>query len=157
LSRARSTIPKEVRPIIAILSGMEAEMLNRSLGHWYHDRDAMAAYLIDAQRMLDPDEVTEPKWRFPEGVATLPGEKRGPCQPVLVVFMDELANHDVLLLEAVEYLAARCRKVTKYVIFHAASWSAYSWVAHREAFSLSGVTPILKLMGCEPILLDPPC
>jgi hypothetical protein len=65
--------------------------------------------------------------------------------------------HDVLLLEAVEYLAARCRRVTKHVIFHAASWSAYAWVAHREAFSLSGASPIPKLVGSEPIPLDPPC
>jgi hypothetical protein len=70
--------------------------------------------------------------------------------------LGEHDNHDVLLLEALEYLAARCRRVTKYVIFHAASWSAYAWVALREAFPLAGVTPILKLVGSEPILLDPP-
>jgi hypothetical protein len=29
----------------------------------------------------------------------------------------------------IEYLAARCRIVIKYVIFCAASWSAFAWAA----------------------------
>ena len=54
-------------------------------------------------------------------------------------------SQDVLLLEALEYLAVRCKKVTKYVIFRAASWSAYAWVAHREAFPLSGACTVPKV------------
>jgi hypothetical protein len=33
LSRARNSIPKEIRPVLAILSGMEAGMLKESGGH----------------------------------------------------------------------------------------------------------------------------
>jgi hypothetical protein len=61
------------------------------------------------------------------------------------------------LHSTLEYLAARCTEVTKYVIFHAASWSAYAWEAHREAFSLSVFSPILKPVASELIPLDPPC
>ncbi len=62
-----------------------------------------------------------------------------------------------VILEARDYPVARCARVTKYVILHAASWNAYAREPHREAFSLSGVTPILKLVASEAILLDPPC
>jgi len=41
--------------------------------------------------------------------------------------------YDRVLLETMEYLAARCSGVTRYVIFHAAAWNAMAWVAHREA------------------------
>jgi hypothetical protein len=47
-------------------------------------------------------------------------------------------------------------RVTTYVIFHAATWNAMAWVAHREAIVHSGATPILKLVGSEPFDLNPP-
>ena len=74
---------------------------------------------------------------------------------MLVVTLGEHDDCDVLLLEAVKYLAARWKKVTKLVILHAASWSAFSGVAHREAFSLSGASSILKLVGPEHAAPDP--
>jgi hypothetical protein len=60
-------IPKEVRPIVGVLSAMEAEMLRERVDYGYYGRDLMAAYLVDARSMLDPDDVKEHMWRFPQG------------------------------------------------------------------------------------------
>jgi len=143
-------MPKEVMPVTGFLKGLEGDVLReglkyRSLG----SSDSLLAYRTWRDDLEADHGTKEPEWKFPEGVACIPG-KGGPCQPILIVFMGEHDNRDVLLLEALEYLAARCRRVTKYVIFQAASWSAFPWVAHREAFSLSGAIPILKLVGSEP-------
>jgi hypothetical protein len=74
----------------------------------------------------------------------------------LVVVVGEHDGCRWLLLETVEYLAVRCSGVTRYVIFHAAAWNAMAWVARREAMVHSGAKPILKLVGSEPIPLNPP-
>jgi hypothetical protein len=100
---------------------MEKEMLKEHGRHnFFGMRDLATAYLIESRDILDPDEDREPKWRLPEGVTPIPGERKS-CQPVLVAFVDEHDGCDRLLLEAVEYLAGRCSGVTKYVIFHAGS------------------------------------
>ena len=46
---------------MAFLSGLEPETLRKRGRHGYYCRDMMAAYLIDARNMLDPDEAEEPK------------------------------------------------------------------------------------------------
>ncbi|MGA1974354.1 MAG: hypothetical protein ABSG92_01845 [Conexivisphaerales archaeon] len=89
-------------------------------------RDRMAAYLMEARVGAGARRREGGEMKAAGRVATIPGRKRGPCQPVLVVFIGELDNCDVLLFESVEYLAARCRNVTKSVIFHAAFWSVFS-------------------------------
>lgn len=74
---------------------------------------------------------------------------------LLTVSVGEHGDCDVPLLEAVEHLAARCGEVTEHVIFHAASWNAFSGVAHREAFWHPGASLKPKLVGPEHVAPDP--
>ena len=141
---------------MGLLSAMEGEMLREGRAWPYGFTDAMIGFLIH-EDFRELREERGPRWRLPPGVATIPCSKRSPCEPILLVLLGEHDDYDRLLLETVEYLAARCSGVTKYVIFHAATWNAMAWVSHREAIVHSGATPILKLVGSEPIHLNPHC
>ncbi len=90
MPRARAAIPKEVRPIIAILSAMEGDMLREGLRYRsFGSSDMVTAYMIGREDFSDLHQEKEPKWKLPQGVATIPGRK-GPCRPILVVFMGSM-------------------------------------------------------------------
>ncbi|MGA1976132.1 MAG: hypothetical protein ABSG92_10905 [Conexivisphaerales archaeon] len=66
---------------------------------------------------------------------------------MLVVVMGAYDDPEKLILQTIEYLSARCRGVTKYVIFYAISWNGIAWANHRDSFRASKAVPILKLLG----------
>jgi hypothetical protein len=97
-------MPKEVTPVIGLLKGLEGDILReglkyRSLG----SSDSLLAHRTWRNDLEDDHEKKEPKRKFPEGVAVIPGGRGGPCQPILTVFMGEHDNHDGLLLRTFSF------------------------------------------------------
>lgn len=91
----------------------------------------------------------------PEGLAIVPGFARGACQPLLLVVIGLFDDCETRLLQTVEYLNASCRNTTRFVVFHAISWSGMAWADHRDSFRASKAVSILKLLGSEPMILNP--
>jgi hypothetical protein len=84
---------------------------------------------------------------LPKGVAVIPGFASGCCWPVAIVIMGEYDDSEKLMLSTVEYVSARWRGVTKYVIFYAVLWSGLAWANHRDAIRASKAVPIPKVLG----------
>ena len=72
-----------------------------------------------------------------------------------IVVMGAYDDQEKLILQTIEYVSARCRGATKYVIFYAISWNGMAWADHRDSFRASKAVSILKLLGSEPMILNP--
>ncbi len=159
-------LPLEVQSVLAKLTSIERELVEESREHsWVWIGDTIVGRLVgrDVYTMdsferdflpSDPPATKEPPLR-PEGVAVIPGFTSGPCQPLLIVVMGAYVDHEKLILQTIEYVSTRCRGATKYVVFYAISWNGVAWAEHRDSFRASKAVPILKLLGSEPIVLNP--
>ena len=159
-------LPPEVQSILSKLTSVERELLNESRDHsWVWGGDSIVGRLVgrDVYTLgsfeldflpvdLLPRKELPP---LPDGVAIIPGFASGRFQPVAIVVMGEYDDQEKLMLETIEYVSARCRGVTKYVIFYAVSWSGLAWANHRDSIRASGAVSILKMLGCEPVVLNP--
>jgi hypothetical protein len=72
-------MPKEVTPVIGLLKGLEGDILReglkyRSLG----SSDSLLAHRTWRNDLEDDHEKKEPKRKFPEGVAVIPGGEGRP-------------------------------------------------------------------------------
>ena len=159
-------LPLEVQSILSKLTSIERELFTESREHsWVWSGDSIMGRLVgrDVYSLgsfeldflpvdLLPRKELPP---LPDGVAIVPGFASRHCQPVAIVVMGEYDDQEKLMLQTVEYVSARCRGATKYVIFYAVSWSGLAWANHRDAIRASGAVSILKLLGSEPVVLNP--
>jgi hypothetical protein len=165
-SPAIRKLPLEVQSALSKLANIERELVSGSREHSWpmsgenivgrlvgRDIYSMSPMIRDFSPLDIPPEL-EPPLR-PDGVAIIPGYASGPCQPLLIVVMGSYDDQEKLILQTVEYVSARCRGATKYVIFYAISWSGMAWADHRDSFRASQAVPILKLLGSEPVILNP--
>jgi hypothetical protein len=155
-----------VQSVLSKLASIERELVSESREHsWPWSGDNIVGRLVGRDIYsigsmmkdflpLDPPSEREPPLR-PDGVAIIPGYASGPCQPLLIVVMGAYDDQEKLILQTIEYVSARCRGATKYVIFYAISWNGMAWADHRDSFRASKAIPILKLLGSEPMILNP--
>lgn len=52
---------------------------------------------------------------------------------MVIVVMGAYDDDEKLLLETIEYVSARCRGATKYVVFYVVSWNGTAWADHGDA------------------------
>jgi hypothetical protein len=165
-SPAIRKLPLEVQSVLAKLASIERELISESkengsvfsgdyivgrlVGREAYTMNSLAREYLQ----LDPPPRREPQPR-PEGVAVIPGFTSGNCQPIVIVVMGVYDDQEKLLLETIEYISARCRGATKYVIFYAITWNGMAWANHRDSIRASKVVPILKLLGSESAILNP--
>jgi hypothetical protein len=76
----------------------------------------------------------------------IPGSRRGPCCPVLVVAVGAEDDVEHRILQAIEHVRSPpCVGVTKAAIFWAAGWDSRAWRVHRWA--LRGIRCWIKVVG----------
>jgi hypothetical protein len=159
-------LPLEVQSVLSKLANIERELVEESREHsWVWSGDNIVGRLVGrdiysiGSMMKDFPELDSPPEREPplkpDGVAIIPGYASGRCQPLLIVIMGAYDDQEKLILQTIEYVSACCRGVTKYVIFYAISWNGMAWADHRDSFRASKAISILKLLGSEPVVLNP--
>jgi hypothetical protein len=152
-------LPLEVHSLLAALSKIEREVLSTpDKGRYFWGSDFLVRCLAGERPSANPYDPFEhaavTPIKRPEGVAVIPGYAAGRCEPILLTVVGYADECEFRILEAIEYLS-RCRGVTKHVVFYSINWSALAWADHRDSFRAARAIPILKLMGCEPVVLNP--
>ena len=111
-------------------------------------------------KKLEPESV----FRIPRGerekfgsggrpINTIPIGYPGGCYRELLVAVGNKDDVEKRVLEAIEHCTAKCRRITKYVLFYAFKWDSIIWEAHKSSFYPDGIAVVKKGFRELPILL----
>jgi hypothetical protein len=159
-------IPELLLPILGSLERIdrikEEELLHRE----YHVtldgvRPAKTRRLSGRDLLLNAinGDILGPHKEFPQSDHGIPVNvipqygRAGSCAEILLVFVGEVDDFEIRILEAIEHCAARCRGTTKYVIFYTMKWNDVTWKKHEDSFKLTGIVVVQKPFGRPPLRL----
>ena len=86
-------------------------------------------------------------------INTIPIGYPGGCCEELLVAVGNKDDVEKRILEAIEHCAAKCSRITKYVLFYAFKWDSIIWESHKVSFSYNGIIVVKKGFRESPVLL----
>ena len=72
-------------------------------------------------------------------VNVIPGGVPGGCHSVLVAAIGSRESVENRIYQAIEHTGAKCRAITKNVVFVALKWNQSTWLKHKASFANLGV------------------